>query len=229
MSLERTWEQHPSYGMLSVSHTQGGDRTLFGSAVKHNNTVMIRLSEGEEERAFHEYKQSPRKLLFEVEMSKAQFADFISSAGYYEGVPCTIRHRADIKEIIPDPPFHDEKEMAANEFKYKNNKVNQTIDTLIDDVQSIFSEKKNITKKDRDTILNVLESIQREVKSNTNFAMDMFVENTEKITTQAKAEIEAFFDNKLRSIANEAIAQKIADGTFSDIHNPIAIEDKKHL
>ena len=66
-------------------------------------------------------------------------------------------------------------------------------------------EKKTIGKADRAEILSKLDMIIQEIGSNTKFIQKQFHEQMDKTVLEAKAEIEAFTQNKLTSIGLDAI------------------------
>jgi hypothetical protein len=63
-------------------------------------------------------------------------------------------------------------------------------------------------KAEREDFIAALTQLQNEIGSNLAFANSSFNEQTEITIKEAKGEIEAFFDAKLRHIADRAIATK---------------------
>ena len=41
--LFKNKETHPSYGMLQFSRTTGGKTSLFGSSIKHKDTIRLKV------------------------------------------------------------------------------------------------------------------------------------------------------------------------------------------
>ncbi len=44
MSDDETIEQHPSYGVMSISRVSGSGKHLFGATVDHQSSIRIRIS-----------------------------------------------------------------------------------------------------------------------------------------------------------------------------------------
>lgn len=42
-SMERETLTHPAFGMIGFSRVSGGENTLFGSSIKHNDRIIMRL------------------------------------------------------------------------------------------------------------------------------------------------------------------------------------------
>lgn len=64
---------HPAFGMLEFSCITGGDRTLFGSSIKHDDKISLVIKHGEEERYLHsDHYFGLRGKIIGVEMSYSQ-------------------------------------------------------------------------------------------------------------------------------------------------------------
>lgn len=77
-SLERETFKHPAFGMIGFSRVSGGENTLFGSSIKHNDRIVMTLKHGEQDRHLHDDWYYGRGLITEVEMSYSQFAEVIA-------------------------------------------------------------------------------------------------------------------------------------------------------
>lgn len=198
-------EKHPSYGMLQFCRVSGGTTALFGSSLQHKNTIKMYLREGEVSRELNNDWYFGGKEIIEVEMSYSQFAEAITSLNQGSGVPVTIRYFQGKK--IPECPFIDKKQQFENEFAQRLDNANAQIDSLIKEVKELFAEQKSSGKGDGDEILQKLHQIQMEVSDNAKFTYEMFNEQMDKTVQEAKGEIEAFMQNKLNSIASQALVE----------------------
>jgi len=99
---------HESYGMLGFYRVQGTDRPLFGSSLKHNNTIRLTLKTGVHSRNLNRDWYYGGRTLFEVEMSASQFADLVSNMNVGDGVPVTIKRKEN--ELISECPFENKAE-----------------------------------------------------------------------------------------------------------------------
>lgn len=213
-------ETHPSYGMLQFSRTTGGKTSLFGSSIKHRDTIKMYLRHGDVTRDLNNDWFFGGDKIVEVEMSYSQFAECITSMNMGSGVPVTIRY-IEGQGRIEDCPFINKKEQFENEFKEYLNKTNEKANSLIDEIGKLFEDKKSIGKKDREDILKKLNMLYSAINSNTEFIYNQFNEQMDNTTLEAKGEIEAFMQNKINSIANMTLVEKKDE--LKLLENPVEI------
>ena len=209
-------KNHPSYGMLSFSKVHGSNIPLFGSSILHNDIIRLTLREGEVDRNLNRDWYHGRRRLFEVEMSYSQFAELISSMNQGDGIPVTLKEV--MGERRENCPFENKRMEFVNEFTEKVKEVQVVCDNLINDTKKLFDTKKPLNKTEKEQILGTLEKIKREVNSNIPFIADSFNEQMDKTVMEAKGEVEAFMQNKITNIANNAIAQN-PDVLFEKMSN----------
>lgn len=213
-------ETHPSYGMLQFSRTTGGKTSLFGSSIKHRDTIKMYLRHGDVTRDLNNDWFFGGDKIVEIEMSYSQFAECITSMNMGSGVPVTIRY-IEGQGRIEDCQFINKKEQFENEFKEYLNKTNEKANSLIDEIGKLFEDKKSIGKKDREDILKKLNMLYSAINSNTEFIYNQFNEQMDKTTLEAKGEIEAFMQNKINSIANMTLVEKKDE--LKLLENPVEI------
>lgn len=218
-------QDHESYGMLAFHRVScSGAQPLFGSSIKHRDTIMLTLKQGHMRRNMNEDWYFGDKMLFEVEMSATQFADLITSMNMSDGVPVTIRYMRDGKFIqCEEPPFIDRGELHRAEFKEHLDGVYELSKKLIKDVEEKL-EKKTLNKADKKEILSMLNRISMNIGCNQDFQIRQFDRQMEKSTTEAKGEIEAFFQNKINQIANQALVEN-PEKLFGELHSPVSLEE----
>ena len=200
-------ESSPAYGMLLFSRVSGGDPNLFGSSVEHNHKISLTLRTGQVKRNLNEDWYLGDKTLFNVEMSYTQFAELISSMNVGSGVPVTIRFIKGEGEMPPVIPVSKRKQFI-DEFESNNKDSNKQILALIEKVKAIFSEKRALKASEKQAVLNDLHQLSMMVDSHNTFIAKQFNETMEHISGEAKGEIEAFFDNKIRQLAAESFLEK---------------------
>lgn len=209
-------ETHPSYALLSFSRISrgGSGTTLFGSSIRHNETIRMEVKPASIERNLNTdwYFSSGRDYL-EIEMSYSQFAEAISSMNMGSGVPVTLRY-LDGKSI-PDPSFENKRLQFEAEVKDKMQILENKLKKLTEETEDVLSNKKSINKSDREMIINQIMSLQQEVRSNIPFIMNMFNEQMDKTVNEAKGEIEAFTQNKINSLGLEKL-EDLKKLSFSD-------------
>ena len=223
-------QDHESYGMLAFHRVScSSAQPLFGSSIKHRNTVRLTLKTGHVRRSLNEDWYFGDKTLFEVEMSATQFADLITSLNQGDGVPVTVRYTrvGDFHEC-EKPPFIDRGELHKAEFKEHLEDVYATSKKLIKDMEEKF-DKKTLTKADKKEILSMLNRISMNIGCNQDFQIRQFDRQMERSSTEAKGEIEAFFQNKINQIAQQALVEN-PEKMFGDLHSPVSLEEHyKHL
>lgn len=199
--------EHPSYGILHISRTMGGPCgiRLFGSPLAtHYGTIRISISKGRWIHDLHHDRfYGMNKDHIEIEMSAAQFADAITSLNIGSGTPCTIRY-VDGKRISDPPDYateaehiRDKFESSLDGFKAKAGKYRKRIEELTS----------KLSTKAREEIRIALDVIEDQLSSNVPFVVKQFQEATTRVTTAAKAEVEAFVTNVIRSAGLQSIAE----------------------
>lgn len=217
MGLLENKDKHESYGMLQFSRTSGRGTSLFGSSIQHNDTIVMRLREGEVVRELNNDFFMGGKEIVECEMSYSQFAEVITSMNMGTGVPVTIRHIQG--KTIAECPFIDKKKQFEDEFSENLKMVNEEANSLLDSVTELFNEKKSFTKKDKEDILRMINKLKADIGCNREFIYKQFNEQMDKTTLEAKGEIEAFMQNKINSVASATLVEKRDE--FLKLENPV--------
>jgi len=183
-------QTHPSYGIISFNRVQGTGRSLFGSNIKHNNTIQLEISECRVSRQFQKAHYFCGKRIIEVEMSSTQFAEAITSLNCGQGIPVTLKMvNGESREETPEPDFQG---TAKGELKKEMEELGERIEELSKDAKEILGRKGTpIKAEERKKILDDLMFLVQEVKSNIPFVHDCFEESVNETVVQAKAEIEA--------------------------------------
>lgn len=212
--------EHPAYATLQFSRRHGGNNVLFGSSIKHSDTIAMTLRHADLERGLNNDWIYGNKVIAEAEMSYAQFAEAITSMNMGTGIPVTLRF-TEKDGVIPECEFINKRDQFKNEFKNKLDSTMETSKGLIKEVEELFLSKKSLNKKDKEEIINKLIKIYNNISHNAEFVCDQFNEQMDKTVMEAKGEIEAFYQNKLNSIAYAAIAENIEE--IKLLENPVDV------
>lgn len=205
-------EQHPSYGMLGFHRvTHGSLSNLFGSSIRHKDTIRLTLKEGKRQRSLNQDWYHGGRELFEVEMSYNQFAELITSMNVGDGIPVTIRRVNG--SALPEPPFTDKGEQHLEEYREHLQNTYQNARELIQQVSELFASKKSFSKKEQEKILRQLSHIASDIGANQDFQLKQFQEQMERTATEAKGEIEAFAQHRMLQIAQGALVEELPDAT----------------
>jgi hypothetical protein len=202
-----TTDYHESYGVALFSRRTGGAYNLFGSSIKHGQTIALTISRASKKRDLHQDWIHGEEELIEVLMSPNQFAQMITSMNVGSGVPCTIQYV--MAKRMEECPSVEMREQFVDEFKKDVRKVMKDADTIVAEVTEMFKNKQNITKSDRADILAKIGQIMQHVKSNMPFVHSQFNEAMDDTVTEAKAEVEAFVSNKITSLGIEALNEEV--------------------
>ena len=213
--VDETTEKHESYGMIEMSRTTSSrGENLFGSSIKHQNTIRVRISPAEVDRHLNQdWFHNLGHPYIEVEMSQSQFAEAITSMNT-TGTPCTIR-RLNGKGIA-DCPQVSKRQIFEEEFTKDMENLAKKLETLTKESKEILS-KKSITKGDRETILSQINMLNQEIRSNIPFIGSQFNEQMDKTIAESKGEVEAFVLNKIHSLGLEKLKELQDDKKIVEI------------
>jgi len=203
-SFDKEPEVHPSYGVMGFSRTTGTPRPLFGSSIKHDQTITLRISHGKLYRDFQKNRYMDGNQIIEVEMSSAQFAEAITTLNIGSGVPVTLRFIAGTGDI-ENPPEVNFRERAKNELKAEMGELAERINELAKDTKEILESKGTITAAGKKKLLQDLEFLVQEVRGNIPFAHECFQEAVEETVVDAKAEIDATLMAYKEQLADKVI------------------------
>ncbi|MDE7202728.1 MAG: hypothetical protein K2O91_12700 [Lachnospiraceae bacterium] len=223
-------KQHPSYGMLQLSRSSiGGNGTaLFGSSIMHNDVIRLTISSGfmEREDSQDKYytKTSRRNCIVEVDMSYTQFAEAITSLNMGDGVPVTITNIGG--QPVPKCPYEDKQKMMRKEVGEAADGIARKLNQQAAEVKKLLDEKRVLSKSDREWIVDVLKGAGRRLSNDIPFLNDLFLEQMDKTVTEAKGEFESYVQNKMNSIALEALAGRISNDELHPAVNMIPGAEK---
>ncbi|NFO98772.1 hypothetical protein FDC62_11315 [Clostridium botulinum] len=191
-------ETHESYGMLQINRVSSGNRSLFGSDIKHNNTITLRINPAEYERSLNsDYYFATRVPYIEIEMSPVQFAEAITNMNT-QGVPCTIKQ---INGTYTEKcPFRDKTEVFNKEFERQMNDIANRINLLTNRTTEILNNSKAPKKSEKEEILDAIEKLKMEIRSNIPYIKNEFEKQVEKTVVEAKSEVEAYITHKVTSL-----------------------------
>lgn len=190
--------EHPTFGTLRLSRSQGTPRPLFGSSILHQHTIIMEINTAHLWRDLNRDSIHGNKLIVEAEMSPTQFADAITSLNSGE-VPITLRYVTGQGLIKDDPPYQNKVQQFNQEFARD---LRQLV-SYVDDVISLANEAKAQKR-----LVKALEQLKMRIESNLPFVNHQFSEQMEHTITEAKGEVEAFVTGMVKQYGMEAIRQQ---------------------
>ena len=182
-------------GMISWSKSYNASpRNLFGTEIKTDNPITLRISKAEETRNLSRNWYHSLGQIVEIEMSPIQWAEFLTS-GNTSGIPCTIRYiggqrMSDPKETEIFNDYNEEVEEHFDKFK-----------EIEDFVKNAIDSKKPMGMKDLSSLLCKIHNAM----VNVDFVKDSFKEDMNNIVGKAKAEFNAYVENRVHEIGIETI------------------------
>ena len=203
--MENTTQFHPSYGILCFNRRHSNNTALFGSNIHHNETIALTVKHAELDRTLNCDKYHGTDTILDIEMSYAQFAEAITSFGMYSGVPVTIRY-TEKNGHITKPNFINKQKQFEDEFSEQMHTISKNVTNAQAKIQELLT-KKTLNKSDKEEILQCVANITREWNDNIPYIYTQFNEQMEKTLTEAKIELEAFTQNRLNSIYENAISE----------------------
>jgi hypothetical protein len=198
---------HDAFGTITLSITQGGSTTLFGSDVGHGQKVRIRINRASMARNLSNDWVSVGDRIVDFSMSHSQFAQFITSSGNGSGTPITLEYAPPRGTQAVGMP-HIANEETKNEMFRRE--ITSTAEEIISDVKKAADalgamiESGKISKTELRAIHRELNIRLSNLPGNMAFVVGQAEEALEVATTAAKIDVEAFIDNAARRIGLEA-------------------------
>jgi hypothetical protein len=100
--METIREEHPSFGMVGISHANSSGTALVGSEFKHHSFMTLTIRRAEKHRDLSREWWFARDKLIEIRLSEAQFVELVGRTNMGDGTCCTLDWVAG--EQMPDPP-----------------------------------------------------------------------------------------------------------------------------
>lgn len=201
--------EHESYAMLGISRSSSSrGRNLFGSSLKHSNTITLRIKPATIDRGLNrDWFHAKRIPYVEVEMSYSQFAEAITAMNVGDGVPVTLRYFNG--KQIEECPQVDKRQEIDKEFENEMLKIGQSLRKLTEQAELLLTEKKAPTKADKEAILKGIKALHQEIESNVPFIKQSFTEQMDKTVLEAKGEVEGFVMHKVISAGLEGLQNEM--------------------
>lgn len=204
---------HEAFGTVIMTMPQSGGMagmTLFGSDLGHHQCISIEIHRATLDRSLHRDWIHGREMIAKIEMSHAQFAQFITSSGNGSGTPCTLRYAAPrgtrLEEMAPIAKIETKHETQRREIsesvKEQIRKVSDALSLL-----EAMADGGKISVKELRARLHDARCHLSNLPSNLAFAVKSAEEALEKATSDAKIEVESY----IQMTANRIGMQSIAD------------------
>jgi hypothetical protein len=189
-------EDHPAYGMVGVSRMTGGNKALFGSDFRHNNTITITVQRANVRRGNAKDWYSAAGMgpnVVEIELSEAQWATLLSNPNVGDGVPCTIRNIMGERMPHIAPP-------VENRRTQLNDEITGMVEAIIERIEAV--KAKAPTKKMQFDLQVVIDHL----RSNLPFLARSFDKHAEDTIEKMKVEVGAYITNAIARAGVQALS-----------------------
>jgi len=222
MNEEHTTE-HPSFGTIQLNRTTAAPGVpLFDSPMRHGRYITISVTRASRHRSLHEDRIYPDEELVKVSLSQHQWAEFVSSLGVGQGVPCTLSRVGG--KMMPPTPEAGLRETFEEEVKAKVAGLAGKVSLFRERVSAIM-DKPRLVKADRDELRRLANAIETEIGSNLPFLQTQFEEAMDKTVGVAKAEVLAHVDTVVRIVGLENIQKQGGLPTLGMVDTAPALPD----
>lgn len=194
--MSRESKTHPSYGLVQFSRVQGNNSNFFGSEIKPNSYISLKVTLAEEEKDLGRTWYYPKNKLIEVRMTNTQFADLVTSLNMGSGVPCTIIE-FDNKRIEQDSTKEYKADFHKRRMKEKSAEFMKYVKDKFEELKTISSK---LSKKDQQEVHNLSSSIAMTIEKNFPWYIEQFYEEMEQIAQDIKSNMEADVMHRLSNI-----------------------------
>lgn len=182
--------EHSSFGVVKIVRRKGKERNLFGSGALHSTTVVLTISKADYSRDLHSDRIFSTKDLIEIELSEAQFAQFIMSSGIGDGTPCTLRYIQG--EKMEECPAINTREQFSLEISESLRELQEKTKKL-EAIASELTSKQKLTKADKDRLTKAVSQVKTTVRSDIPFIQERFEEVMDRSVNAAKIEADAYW------------------------------------
>ena len=201
--------KHESYGLVGVSRvTHSLGVSLFGSSIKHSNTIRLSIKAAEVDRHLSRDWYYGRSGLIEIELSPTQFAEMITCMNMGDGVPCTLRYLDDHKRL-ENPPEVKQREVFEQEFQENVEKVTGFYKEDLGQIRELLTKKGTIKVKEREQVAGMIAKLVDTLEDAMPFLQKGFNESMDKTVSEAKGEVEAFVMHKVTSLGIKGLQKEM--------------------
>lgn len=193
--MDNNIQTHESFGTIQFSRCQGTATTLFGSSIKHSNTITCKISNCELERKLNTDWFHPTSTVLEFEMSHTQFANMLTNINS-NPVPITftLKPVGELKKC-EEPPYESIIQKHANEFEDHLETINEKTKDLIELLNETLENSK-IKKADKEKLTSLAKNLITEIQANSQYQLKAFNEQMNKTVIESKNELDAMIQNK---------------------------------
>jgi hypothetical protein len=200
--------RHPSFGVINVSRGVCSSKmNLFGSSIQQRSYIQLSISKAVLARHTNrDWIRSEGVPIVSIYLSPSQFADAITSLNQGEGTPCTITFVEG--HGVQEPTLESKRVQFDADFEDIMKEVTDPASEFYSKIEYILS-KPNIGKHDKELILKQIDALKMQIESSVPFMKKQWTEQLDKTVVEAKNEISAFLEDKIRTLGLEGYKKEI--------------------
>lgn len=201
--------RHPSFGVINISRGVCSEKmNLFGSSIQQRTFIRVDISKAILMRDLNRDWIMPdhEVPIVSVYLSPSQFADAITSLNQGEGTPCTISFMNGHE--VKEPILESKRVQFDTEFEEHMKEVTSNTNRFYTEIGRILN-KPSIGKHDRAEIMKQLDQLKMQIESNIPFIKRQFSEQMDKTVVEAKNEITAFIEDKIKKLGLEGVKKEL--------------------
>ncbi len=204
-------EDHPSFGIVGISHVTSNGTVLVGSEFKHHHFVTLTIFRAQKCRDLSREWWFGRDRLIEIHLSEAQLVELMGRPNMGDGVVCTLNWIAGQGQISAPPApvseakkFRDDMKADARRCVEELNAAHAELVAAIESGKIGKTALKEIAKK--------IEYAGYAVSNGIPFVQQSFEEKMEKTIHHAATEIEATVANLAMRLGIEKMRELSENG-----------------
>jgi hypothetical protein len=165
--------------------------SLFGSSVKNQSVISLRISQAELTRSLSsDCIHGDIKPIIEVLLTPLQLSELITGMNIGTGVPATlIQHNGERFDIPEFPSYADQ---FGDEIKEGLESVVSRMREAEKDITDLIDDPKPIGKTGRKNLRDMIVSYRNYIEGCIPFVISIFANQTNRAVEEAKAEVESF-------------------------------------
>jgi hypothetical protein len=200
--------RHPSFGVINISRGVCSQKmNLFGSSIQQRTYIQLEIHKAVLTRNFtRDWIMADGLPIISVYLSPSQFADAITSLNQGEGTPCTITF-VDGHEV-KEPHLESKRVQFDTEFEETMKEVTDSTSEFYTKIEAILS-KPSIGKRARELIMKQIDALKMQIESSIPFIKREFTGQMDKTVVEAKNEISAFLEDKIKTLGLEGYKKEL--------------------
>lgn len=200
---KRTRTTHPAYAQIQANRVTGQTR-LYGTDFVHRDFIRVTIAPSEHVRDLHhDWYHASLQSYIEVDLSEAQWANFISTMNHGQGACATLArlNNEGVPAIAAPESNPNDKWQVEIEQTLANTRAQ------LNKIKGIIAESK-LSQKEKDRLKIELDVAGYGVGSNIDFITETFGKHVDKTVVAAKIEVEAYINSAIHHTGLQALQGK---------------------